>query len=521
VPRDTAKPRVASLKPLRKQLSYSPILTLGAGGMGEVTLAVKQGSPDVKKLVVLKTLRRDMLGDESIRRMFLEEACLSARLSHPNVVQVFNVISNGAPILVMEYLDGKPMSAILSRAGDRCSIPMQLRILSCVLSGLHYSHELRDYDGTPLKLVHRDVSPHNVIVTYDGLVKVLDFGLAKVATKRSRTKSGTVKGKLEYMPVEQMMGGEVDRRADIYAVGCMLWHACAGERLWADANENSIVRSLITGNIPRPSTRRPVDARLEAMTMKALAFDPKHRYQTALEFQEAIEEYLRHIACAPSSQEIAEFVSGLFEQERRAMADVIRMAMTKPQVRSPSLRDTDENERTHNSIIRRRTSSKSVIVTGMISAVLVVAAIASLRLLIARGTTANAHGLEPRDSVTLRVAVVPSSAVIVVDNWPTHENPATLRLSRDSRAHEIRAALTGYESVRRLVHLEQDLTLDLVLQPTTAGATSATTPSTALPNGDSSIPRQRKATATRSPSETCDPPYYYRDGLKYFKRSCL
>lgn len=253
--------------------------------MGEVTLAVKKGSPDVRKLVVLKTLRRDMLGDAAIRKMFSEEACLSARLSHPNVVQVFGVIAADSPVLVMEYLDGKPLSAILKRAGDRCSIAMQLRILSHVLAGLHYSHELRDYDGTPLNIVHRDISPQNVFVTYGGLVKVLDFGLAKVATKRSRTKSGMVKGKLEYMPAEQMIAGEVDRRADIYAVGCMLWQTCSGERLattaaagTASASNDSTNTSLVASGHNVMTRQRKASARTDN------SCNPPHYYKDGLKY---------------------------------------------------------------------------------------------------------------------------------------------------------------------------------------------------------------------------------------------
>ncbi|HEY5955811.1 MAG TPA: serine/threonine-protein kinase [Polyangiaceae bacterium] len=522
MPRDTAKLRVASLKPWRKSLGYRPILALGAGGMGEVTLAVKKGGLDVKKLVVLKTLRRDMLGDESIRRLFLEEASLSARLSHPNVVQVFNVIANGNPILVMEYLDGKPLSAILHRAGNRCSIAMQLQFLSHVLAGLHYSHELCDYDGTPLKIVHRDVSPQNVFVTYDGQVKVLDFGLAKVAIKRSRTKSGTVKGKLEYMPVEQMIGGDVDRRADIYAVGCMLWHACAGERLWANESETTIVRNLITGNIPRPSTRRRVDVRLEAMTMKALAFDPKHRYQTALAFQEDIDDFLREISNVPSSHDISKFVSDLFAQEREVMASVIRTAMTTPSLQTPALHAVDVDEPSLLSWFKRRLSLGRSTKIATIAAASVVIGIVAIRLLHGRAGPVTMDGaVDTPRLVTLRIAAAPSGAVLTVDNRPTEQNPASLRLPADNRQHEVRAALSGYETVSRFVRLERDLSLLLALQPTATVASAAPASSNAPTSGGKATTRRKKTNTTGGADVSCDPPHYYKDGLKYFKRHCL
>lgn len=498
--------------------------------MGEVTLAVKKGSPDVRKLVVLKTLRRDMLGDAAIRKMSSEEACLSARLSHPNVVQVFGVIAADSPVLVMEYLDGKPLSAILKRAGDRCSIAMQLRILSHVLAGLHYSHELRDYDGTPLNIVHRDISPQNVFVTYGGLVKVLDFGLAKVATKRSRTKSGMVKGKLEYMPAEQMIAGEVDRRADIYAVGCMLWQTCSGERLWAYEGENTLVRNVISGNIPRPSTRRPVDPRLEAITMKALAYDPKNRFQTALEFQAAIDDVLRQLPDAPSSDDISKFVSELFEKERQAMAEIIRAAMARPNGRSSAQRELAKRTPSLASMVRRRTPLRPLIAVGIITTLLTVMGAASRGFSNDTKSVSRASLAASPHSVMLRISATPSNAALTVDNWPTHENPVTLRLPQDDQPHEVRAVLTGYESVTRIIRLERDLSLDLVSRKAatavastaaagTASASNDSTNTSLVASGHNVMTRQRKASARTDNS--CNPPHYYKDGLKYFKPQCL
>src|SRR5262249_47258807 len=153
---------------------------------------------------------------------FLAEARLSARLNHPNVVQVSDIVEapRGAT-LVMEYLDGLSLRTIYAASQDAFSLPMRLRVLCEVLAGLHYAHELTDYDGSSLGIVHRDVTPQNIFVTYDGSIKLLDFGIAKITAQSDLTQAGVIKGKVQYMPIEQLSGDKIDRRADIYAVGCL------------------------------------------------------------------------------------------------------------------------------------------------------------------------------------------------------------------------------------------------------------------------------------------------------------
>jgi eukaryotic-like serine/threonine-protein kinase len=523
VPRDTAKQPLPNVEP------YRDILVLGAGGMGEVRLAVAQGGFDVKKLVVLKTLRSEMLAEQNVRRMFLEEACLSARLAHPNVVHVHKVISGSNPVIVMEYLDGQSLSAIQSRARERLSTAMQLRILAHVLQGLHYSHELRDYDGTPLNIVHRDVSPQNVLVTYEGLVKVVDFGLAKAATERSRSKSGTIKGKIEYMPVEQMMGGEVDRRADIHAVGCMLWQACTGERLWANASEASIIRHLMTGNVPRPSSRRPVHPRLEAIVMKAMAFDPKDRYPTAFDLQKAIDEMLLQMPDAPSTREIATFVSELFAEQRKAMADLIGTAMSMPSLRLPHARSVPRTGASLRLPVRARSMARQLSVAGILSSVLVAGGVATWQLSLP-GVGADSKpetAAQNPQLVTLRVSVSPRDAVMSIDQQLTRENPVTLRLPRDGVEHEVRATRLGYEPISKFVRLDNDLSLDLVLAKVASRsapqvpATPGPIPSAPPGSVESSRHHAKRTRATDPPNHSCDPPFYYQSGMKIFNPKCL
>jgi eukaryotic-like serine/threonine-protein kinase len=300
---------------------YRYLLELGEGGTANVYLAVAQGRGGFNKLVVMKTLKPSMAEDPEYVRMFLTEARLSARLSHPNIVQTNEVTEDGAtPSIVMEYLQGQPLSAIIARGRAQIPLGMHLRIILEVLAGLHYAHELSDYGGTPLSLVHRDVTPHNVFVTYDGQVKLLDFGIAKIATSGSHTETGIIKGKARYMAPEQISGNPpLDRRADIFSVGVTLWEALVGERLWKGQSDITVMHKVLQDQIPAPSSVRPdVNRELDRICKKALSHDRDARYATAAEFEEALESAAisRNGAALISNREIGRFVSGLFADLR-------------------------------------------------------------------------------------------------------------------------------------------------------------------------------------------------------------
>src|SRR5262245_60556486 len=233
-------------RPVLRVGRYRVLSELGRGGMSNVYLAVARGPSGVNKLVVLKALLPDLATEPYALTMFLDEARLAAQLNHPNVVQTYEVGTEGdRHVMVMEYLEGQPLSAVMKyaeRSGAPLPMKLHLRIIVNALEGLHYAHELRAYDGAALELVHRDVSPQNVFVTYDGQVKVLDFGIAKAASSSTHTATGIVKGKISYMAPEQMIADNVDRRADIYSIGCMLWAAATGKKLWKDNPDLQIMR---------------------------------------------------------------------------------------------------------------------------------------------------------------------------------------------------------------------------------------------------------------------------------------
>jgi serine/threonine protein kinase len=280
----------------RRVGKYYILAELGRGGTATVYLSVARGAGGVSKLVVLKALLPEFAEETSAMSNFLDEARLAAQLNHPNVVQTYEVGTEaGHSVIVMEYLEGQSLSRITRHCeatGQRFPDGMHFKVLIELLAGLHYAHELKAYDGTPLDLVHRDVSPQNVFVTYDGQVKVLDFGIAKVKTSSTHTATGVLKGKISYMAAEQMSGAGVDRRADIFSVGCMLWAAAAGRKLWKDYSYVQIVRLVLAGEIPSPRRVNPhCPEELERIVMKALAPNPDDRYQTAFELQMALEAF--------------------------------------------------------------------------------------------------------------------------------------------------------------------------------------------------------------------------------------
>ena len=288
-------PHHASAVPLELG-KYRLIIELAQGGMGFVYLAVAQGPAGFNKLAVIKELKPSLLEEPGFLEMFLDEARLSARLSHPNVVQTNEVsVENGRAFLAMEYLDGQSLNRVRSRLGKSRTLPLaaDVRIVAQACAGLHYAHELRDFDGTPLGVVHRDVSPHNIFVTYDGQVKIVDFGVAKALSSNHESTIGVLKGKVPYMAPEQVMGAAMDRRSDIFALGVILWEAVAGRRIWDGLRPETILARMMSSDVPQLAQAAPnADPRLVAIVERAMAWAPDNRYPTAEALQADLEGWL-------------------------------------------------------------------------------------------------------------------------------------------------------------------------------------------------------------------------------------
>ncbi|KYF54143.1 protein kinase [Sorangium cellulosum] len=303
---------------------YRLVAKLGRGGMADVFLAVSRGPGSFNKLVVVKCLRVGMAEDPRYVLMFLDEAKLSARLNHPNVIQTYEIGGeSGGYFIVMEYLEGQPLKDIVRAVVSGCHGAANftrvawVRIIAEALRGLHYAHELTDFDGQLLGIVHRDVSPHNIFVTYDGAVKIVDFGVAKASLNAAHTENGTFKGKMAYAAPEQAMASEtVDRRADLFAIGIVLWELLAMRRLF-DGDHVAVMHQLLTRDIPRLSTVVPdIDPALDDIVAKALQRDPARRFATAQEMGDALESYLLASGEDVRTEQLGAYVLEMFAESR-------------------------------------------------------------------------------------------------------------------------------------------------------------------------------------------------------------
>jgi TonB family protein len=266
---------------------YTLVRSLGAGGMAELFLARADGIGGFSKLVALKRILPHKATNEKFVRMLLNEARLVATLAHPNIAQVYDIdFDQGQYFFAMEYVHGQDLRHVLHTApAHRLQLENVLHVVTGVCAGLHHAHEARDPAGESLGLVHRDVNPSNVLVSYEGAVKLVDFGVAKATTLISETREGIIKGKYGYMSPEQCLGAPLDRRSDLFAVGILLWEMLTGRRLYKIQGELATMQRVVYVDAPPPSRYFPVAPELERIAMRALARDPARRYQSAQEIE--------------------------------------------------------------------------------------------------------------------------------------------------------------------------------------------------------------------------------------------
>jgi tRNA A-37 threonylcarbamoyl transferase component Bud32 len=313
---------------------YEPFFLIGSGGMARVYLAVQHGAFE-RKLAVVKHLRREMddESDEQFRESFMNEARIALRLHHPNVIQTYEVVADESqPFLAMEYLEGQSLLHVLRSIG-RQQVPLEehLWILTQVLAGLQYAHELHDANGAPLGVVHRDVSPSNVLVCYSGEVKLLDFGIAKAVGEMVSTQQGVIKGKLGYAAPEQVSGKPVDRRADVYAVGVMLWEAVALQRRSSSETQSAMLQARLQDSEPPLERVRPDAPRdLVMIAQRALGHEPEARYATALEFQHDLEGYLLSAERQVDARDVAAMLASAFAEERARVEAAVDRHLRMP-----------------------------------------------------------------------------------------------------------------------------------------------------------------------------------------------
>ncbi|MBL8613463.1 MAG: serine/threonine protein kinase [Myxococcales bacterium] len=271
---------------------YDLLGEIATGGMATVYVAKLRGAHGFARTVAVKCMHPQYAKDPSFVDMFLDEARVAAKIRHPNVVPTLDIVREHDQLLiVLEYVEGETLSALLKGArkrGERIEPGIACAVVHDLLCGLHAAHEATDDDGQPLGIVHRDVSPQNVIVGADGLSRVLDFGVAKASGRAHETRSGEIKGKVPYMPVEQLYGEELDRRADVYAAGVVLWETLTGERLFDAPNDAALVIKITESPIPSLKEKLGDDfpAEIDRVVMRALSREKADRYASALEMAE-------------------------------------------------------------------------------------------------------------------------------------------------------------------------------------------------------------------------------------------
>jgi serine/threonine-protein kinase len=296
---------------------YEVISHLATGGMAQIYLARQTGLGAFERHVVLKTILRERASDQRFITMFLDEAKLAATLNHHNIAQVYEVDqADGAYFMAMEYVHGENARAILEttiRRGWTIPLELAVMIVSGAAAGLHHAHERRGKSGQPLNIVHRDVSPANVMVGYDGSVKMLDFGIAKAEERATKTVGGTIKGKYGYMSPEQCKGKQIDRRSDIFALGICLYELTTLRRAFKGNDDFETMKRIVSGDLMLPSAVVPAFPReLEAIILTAMASDPNARFQTAQEMIEALDAFTVRAKLTGSNTAMGRFMVQLF-----------------------------------------------------------------------------------------------------------------------------------------------------------------------------------------------------------------
>jgi eukaryotic-like serine/threonine-protein kinase len=496
---------------------YRLVALLGQGGMADVYLACTQGAGGFRKLLVVKLAR--FTGEPLFATMFLSEARLAAQLSHPNIIQTFEIGEEGTHrYIVMEYLDGGNLAHVRQRLAKRSGIPLRisLHILLQVLEGLEYAHEASGIDGRALQIVHRDLSPSNIMCTTQGAVKILDFGIAKAADSARLTQTGKFSGKLQYMPPEQVRGEQVDPRADLFAVGVMLAESALGQGLWGAMTNSGIAVELSAGRIPSLDRGAPLHPSLRQICQKALAPDRAYRYASARELKQDLAAFATTLGPPVSPRELAELVRTAIESDRAKLQAIIDRQLQRlgptgkglagtlldlPRIEhtpthqpepaagqeitidSGGLSEREDKTRPTAPLeAPRRRHARWIALAGPALVVAAAGGIWAARSG-ARSDVAPAKAVpETAAPATVRFEVVvqPADATLSLDGQPLGANPFVGELARDTALHQLAASAPGYEPSVQMVTLERDASFHLSLAKVTPTAAPPAPPATAV-----------------------------------------
>ena len=467
---------------------------IASGGMASIHIGRLQGPVGFSRTVAIKRLHAQFAKDPEFVSMFLDEARLAARVQHPNVVSTIDVIALGGELfLVMEYIAGETLSRlerVLAQSGSRLPLRVALGIMTDALYGLHAAHEATSEHGEPLEIVHRDVSPHNVIVGKDGVARVLDFGIAKAASRVQITRDGQVKGKLAYMAPEQLRRKRVDRRTDVFAASIVLWEALTGKRLFKADDEGGTVTGILFDPIPVPSSVAPgIPKDIDAIVRKGLERDPDARFATALEMASALEG----ASSIARPAEIGAYVQGIAGDVLASRAQ--RIAEIEG---TPSEEDGQVDELVHTA---ERGASGTVRLEG------------SDGTHASHVTSLSRAPGAPRSrarSVWVVAGISALAGVAWLGGRAVTREPATLAAGPSTGARQARGAATA-------APLEPPSPEPVALPPPTTSTPEAP-PARAAASAHAPLFRS----APKPRVNPCDPPFFIDDaGVKRFKPQCI
>jgi eukaryotic-like serine/threonine-protein kinase len=329
---------------------YQLVKKLAVGGMGEVFLARMKGPVGFEKLVVVKTLLQHLKEDQEFVNMFFDEARIAAVLNHPNIAQIYDLGEDkGEYFIAMEYVHGLSLRDVVVHAlekGQPMPLALKCRVIADAAAALDFAHQAKTPSGQPLDLIHRDVSPQNILIGFNGVVKLIDFGVAKAANKLVRTATGIIKGKYAYMSPEQAYGKQLDGRSDVFGLGTVFWEILCTDRLFKRENETDTLQAVVGAEIHPPSMLdRAVPKTLDPIVLKALSRELPDRYQSAAAFQKAIEGFLTKQRLPATNAHLAAFMKQLFPDdvelpslpmgEVTLSTDKSAVAVEPPQVKQP------------------------------------------------------------------------------------------------------------------------------------------------------------------------------------------
>jgi len=484
---------------------YELVERLGHGGMATVFLARTSGPAGFQKWVAVKRIHEHLSQQPELVTMFLDEARIAASLHHPNLAQVFELAESDAGyLLAMEYLHGEPLSAVIARAserGDRLAPELAAHVIARAAEGLHHAHEARTPDGAPMHVVHRDATPHNIFVTYDGHVKVTDFGVAKARGRITQSVSGSLKGKLAYASPEQLSGTRLDRRTDVFALGVGLWEACTGRRLYKGASEGETVNNvLLDRRPPLASVLADYPPRLEAIIDRALAADPDDRYPDAASLAEALDALVRESGHAVDSRALSARMHAWFEKERAEKEQWLRSpgepsgaAIPRPGAEEPTVTDAVAEPAP-----RRR---GWLLAAGGVVLALVAAALLAL-VNAAPDEPTIAPAARPAGA-SLRVRTTPPGATVSIDGARRDEVTPLVVDGLSPGTHHLRLTLAGHTPFEVDVDVREGRDMDVAyplgpVRPSDAGAPDAGVTDAAAPASPAGRERARPRPARRA-----------------------